>query len=119
MNHKKLTTNQVKRFPSLLGILLLVAACNNATECKQDGSLQTAFNKLVCLLVGIGAFVTGEAVRFRPMTVGGLLGAAIGVGSFLLQGKLWPWQMLCVVAVAVVALIIPGYMFERYVRHGV
>jgi hypothetical protein len=41
------------------------------------------------------------------------------VGSFLLQGKLWPWQMLCVVAVAVVALIIPGYMFERYVRHGV
>jgi hypothetical protein len=83
------------------------------------GLYETVENPLICLLVGIGAFVTGEAVRFRPMTVGGLLGAAIGVGSFLLQGKLWPWQMLCVVAVAVVALIIPGYMFERYVRHGV
>lgn len=83
------------------------------------GLYETVENPLICLLVGIGAFVTGGAVRFRPMTVGGLLGAAIGIGTFLLQGDLWPWQMLCVVAVAVVALIIPGCLFERYVRHGV
>ena len=48
MKHKKLTANQIKRFPSLLGILMLVAACNDVTECKQDGSMQTAFNKLIC-----------------------------------------------------------------------
>ena len=83
------------------------------------GLYEMVENPLICLLVGIGAFITGGAVRFRPMTVGGLLGAAIGIGSFLLQGDLWPWQMLCVVAVAVVALIIPGCLFERYVRRGV
>ncbi len=48
MTRKKLTANQIKRSPSLLGILMLVAACNNVTECKQDGSMQTAFNKLIC-----------------------------------------------------------------------
>jgi hypothetical protein len=83
------------------------------------GLYEMVENPLICLLAGIGAFITGEAVRFRPMMVGGLLGAAIGVGAFLLQGNLWPWQMLCVVAVAVVALIIPGCLFERFVRHGV
>ena len=83
------------------------------------GLYETVENPLICLLVGIGAFGTGGAVRFRPMTVGGLLGAAIGVGAFLLQGDLWPWQMLCVVAVAVAALIIPGCLFEQYVRRGV
>ena len=83
------------------------------------GLYEMVENPLICMLVGIGAFITGGAVRFRPMTVGGLLGAGIGIGSFLLQGDLWAWQMLCVVAVAVVALIIPGCLFERYVRRGV
>ena len=44
----KLTHKKAKKFPSLLAILALVVSCNDATECKQDGSLQTAFNKLVC-----------------------------------------------------------------------
>ena len=83
------------------------------------GLYEMVENPLICMLVGIGAFITGGAVRFRPMTVGGLLGAGIGIGSFLLQGDLWAWQMLCVVAVSVVALIIPGCLFERYVRRGV
>ena len=48
MKHTNLASRRVKGFPSLLAILMLVAACNNVTECKQDGSLQTAFNKLVC-----------------------------------------------------------------------
>ena len=36
-------------FPSLLGILLLIAACNNTSECKNDGlSYRTCSNRLVC-----------------------------------------------------------------------
>ena len=46
------------------------------------------------LLVGIGAFVTGEVNRFRPKIIGGLAGAAIGIGSFVFQEELWAWQML-------------------------
>lgn len=74
---------------------------------------------MICLLVGIGAFVSGEAARFRPMIVGGLSGAALGLVSFILQGDIWVYQILCIVAVAVVALIIPGYLYERRVKNGI
>ena len=77
------------------------------------GLYEMVENPLICLLTGIGAFLTGEAARFRPMIVGGLIGASIGLGAFLLQGDLWIWQELCVVATAVSALIVPGHLFEK------
>ena len=80
---------------------------------------EMAENPLICLLVGIGSFITGEQLRFRPMIAGGLTGAAIGIGAFLLQGELWIWQLPCIVLTALVALVIPGHMFERNVRNGV
>ncbi len=72
-----------------------------------------AENPMICLLVGIGGFITGEATRYRPMIVCGILGAAIGIGAFTLQGDLWYWQMLAVVITAIVALIIPGVLYKR------
>jgi hypothetical protein len=83
------------------------------------GVYEVVENPMICLLVGIGGFITGEAARFRPMIVGGLAAAAMGIGAFLLQGELWAWQMLVIVLVAVVALIVPGYMFEKSSSHGV
>ena len=77
------------------------------------GLYEMVENPLICFLTGIGAFLTGEAARFRPMIVGGLIGASIGLGAFLLQGDLWIWQELCVVATAVSALIVPGHLFEK------
>lgn len=77
------------------------------------GLYEMVENPLICLLTGIGAFLTGEAARFRPMIMGGLIGASIGLGAFLLQGDLWIWQELCVVATAVSALIVPGHLFEK------
>ena len=83
------------------------------------GVYEVAENPLICLLIGIGAFITGEVLRFRPMIVGGLAGAGLGVVSFILQGDLWIYQILCIVAVAVVSLIIPGYLFEKSLKHGI
>ena len=83
------------------------------------GIYEMVENPMICLLVGIGAFVSGEAARFRPMIVGGLSGAALGLVSFILQGDIWVYQILCIVAVAVVALIIPGYLYERRVKNGI
>ena len=76
-------------------------------------------NPLICLLVGIGGFVTGEVVRFRPMIICGLIGSAIGVGAFLLQGELWIWQTLAIVAVAAVSLIVPALLFNKSIKSGV
>lgn len=83
------------------------------------GLYETVENPLICLLIGIGAFITGESIRFRPMIVGGIAGAAIGVCAFLLQGELWVWQTLAIVAAAVISLIIPGHWYENYVKNGV
>lgn len=84
-----------------------------------SGLYEMIENPLICILVGIGAFITGEEIRFRPMIIGGVTAVAIGICSFLLQGELWSFQMLCVVLVAIVSLIIPGHLFERSVKNGV
>ena len=74
---------------------------------------------LICLLVGIGAFITGEVNRFRPKVWGGLAGAAIGIAAFVFQGELWIWQTLCLVLVSMVSLVIPGHLYIRKVKNGI
>ena len=74
---------------------------------------------LIGLLIGIGAFVTGEVNRFRPKVIGGIAGVAIGLASFLLQGEYWTWQMPALALVAVCALVIPGILFKRSVKNGI
>ena len=71
---------------------------------------------LISLLIGTGAFVTGEVNRFRPKIFGGLAGAAIGIGSFLFQGELWTWQMLALAVVSVVSLVIPGLLYKKSIK---
>ena len=84
-----------------------------------SGIYEVAENPLICLLVGIGAFITGEESRFRPMVAGGIVAVAIGLGSFLLRGELWYWQMLGIVFAALVALVIPGHLYEKSVKRGI
>ena len=83
------------------------------------GVYELVENPMICLLVGIGAFITGEEDRFRPMIVGGLIGAVIGIASFLLRGDLWGWQMVAIVLTAFVSLIIPGHLFEKRTKNGI
>lgn len=80
---------------------------------------KVCLNPLVGLLVGIGSFLTGEVLRFRPMVFCGIAGAAIGIASFLLQGDLWAWQLLGVALVAALSLVLPGYLFNRHIKNGV
>ena len=83
------------------------------------GLLRVCLFPIICLLVGIGSFITGEVLRFRPKMTGGLLGCAIGIGSFLLQGEYWHWQILAVSVVSAVTLIIPGYLYNKRIKDGV
>ena len=71
---------------------------------------------LISLLVGLGAFITGEVIRFRPMVVGGIIGAVIGIGAFMLQGDNSSMQILAVAIVALLSLVIPGHL---YIRNGI
>ena len=76
-------------------------------------------NPMICLLIGIGCFLTGEVMRFRPKIICGLIGAAIGIGSFLLQDGLWVWQPLVVALAAIVSLLLPGLLFNKSVKNGI
>ena len=73
---------------------------------------------LIGLLTGTGAFITGEVLRFRPKTIGGLVGGAISIASILFQGEHYSYQMLAISLVAVVALVLPGILYLRNSRHG-
>lgn len=68
------------------------------------------------LLVGLGCFMTGIILHFRPKVVCGIIASALSVTPLFLQGDLWPWQLLIAAVIAVIALIIPGHLFRRYVK---
>lgn len=60
---------------------------------------------------------TGVILRFRPKTLCGIMGTALSFVSLFFQGDLWPWQLLITTLVTVVTLIIPGHMFNKYVKN--
>ena len=68
------------------------------------------------LLCGMGCFMTGVILHFRPKIICGIIASALSVVPLFLQGDLWPWQMLIASLIAVISLIIPGHLFRRYVK---
>ena len=68
------------------------------------------------LLCGLGCFLTGIILDFRPKTVCGIVASLLSIIPLFLQGDNWPLQLLVTSAIVVIALIIPGHLFKRYVR---
>jgi hypothetical protein len=68
------------------------------------------------LLIGMGCFMTGIILHFRPKTICGIIASFLSAVPLFLQGDLWPWQLLVASLIAVVALIIPGHLFRRFVK---
>ena len=79
------------------------------------------FEMLYCtfqgILIGVGCFLTGVLLRFRPKTVCGIVGTALSFVSLFFQGDHWPWQLLFIAIVTVITLIIPGHMFKKYIKN--
>lgn len=69
------------------------------------------------LLISLGCFLTGLILRFRPKTLCGLIGTVLSFLPLFFQGDLWPWQLLIASFIAVIALIIPGHLFNHYVKN--
>ena len=82
--------------------------------------LAGVFSQFYCayqgLLCGLGCFMTGLILRFRPKIVCGIIASALSIAPLFFQGELWPWQLLITSVVTVIALIIPGHSFRRHVR---
>ena len=71
---------------------------------------------LIGLMCGMGCFMTGIILHFRPKTVCGIIASMLSAVPLFFQGDLWPWQLLATAVIVVIALIIPGHLFRHYVR---
>jgi hypothetical protein len=61
------------------------------------------------LLYGLGTFVSGSIIRFRPLVIGGLLALGLAVGSVFVE---YDYQMLFGAAAILVSYIIPAYILR-------
>lgn len=75
------------------------------------------YNLIQGLLIGMGGFLTGVISRFRPMTVGGIIGSVVTFACLFIQGDLWPWQLLITAIVTVVTLVIPGHLLKQHIKN--
>ena len=70
------------------------------------------------LLCGMGCFITGIILHFRPKTICGIIASFLSAVPLFLQGDLWPWQLFITAAIVIISLIIPGHLFRQYVRNS-
>jgi hypothetical protein len=61
------------------------------------------------LLYGLGTFVSGSIIQFRPLMIGGILALGLAIGSVFVS---WDYQMLFAAAAILVSYIIPAYMLR-------
>ena len=61
------------------------------------------------MLYGLGTFVSGSIIRFRPLIIGGIIAWALAIGSTF--GS-YDYQMLFGAAAILVSYIIPAYMLR-------
>jgi hypothetical protein len=61
------------------------------------------------LLYGLGTFVSGNIIQFRPLIIGGLLAMGMAIGSVYAE---YDYQMLFGAAAILVSYIIPAYILR-------
>jgi len=66
-------------------------------------------------LYGMGTFVSGGALRFRPLVYGGAACWLLATAAFLVP---FQTQLLLLIAAVIVAYIIPGHLLKARFRRG-
>ena len=100
----------------MMWIFIGFASCVGGAAMGFAGLFPLCYCAYQGLLMGMGCFMTGIILHFRPKTICGIIASALSAFPLFLQGDLWPWQLLVASLIAVVALIIPGHLFRSYVR---
>jgi hypothetical protein len=66
-------------------------------------------NALIISLYGLGTFVSGGILRFRPLIIGGICCWVIALGAFFIPED---YMLLMVSASIIIAYLIPGYIIR-------
>ncbi|MBQ6965600.1 MAG: hypothetical protein IJP82_07940 [Bacteroidaceae bacterium] len=102
----------------MMWIFIGFACCIGGAVMGFAGVFEQCFFSLLGLLCGMGCFMTGIILHFRPKTVCGITSSALSAVPLYFQGELWPWQLLVTAFVVVIALIIPGHLYRQYVKEN-
>ena len=100
----------------VMWIFVGFACCIGGFVMGCTGVFQKAFFAFLCLLCGMGCFMTGIILHFRPKTVCGIVASLLSAVPLFFQDDLWPWQLLVTAVIVTIALIIPGHLFRHYVK---
>ena len=101
----------------MMWIFIGFASCIGGMTMGFAGVFQQSFFAYLGLLCGMGCFMTGIILNFRPKTICGIIATILSAAPLFFQGDLWPWQLLATAAVVIIALIIPGHLFKQYVKN--
>jgi len=66
-------------------------------------------NPIIIVLYGLGTFVSGGILKFKPLIIGGLISWIIAFVSFSMQADV---QLLLLAASIIVAYLVPGYLLK-------
>ena len=100
----------------VMWIFIGVASCIGGGLMGFSGVFRQAFFAYLSLLCGMGCFMTGIILHFRPKVVCGIIASVLSIVPLFFQGELWPWQLLFTSFTVIISLIVPGHLFRRYVR---
>ncbi len=67
-------------------------------------------NALIIAMYGLGTFVSGGILKFRPLIIGGICSWIISLGVFVVPGE---YMLLLVALSIIIAYLIPGYMIRQ------
>ena len=81
-----------------------------------QGNLQVNTLPMVLTLYGIGTFVSGGIISFRPLIVGGICCWLTAIAGFFVPVE---YQLLLLALAVVMAYIIPGYLLKLRHRNNV
>ena len=101
----------------MMWIFVGFASCLGGAAMGFAEVFRQCFFAYLSLLCGMGCFMTGIILHFRPKTVCGIVASLLSMVPLFLQDDLWHWQLLVTAISIVIALIIPGHLFRNYVRN--
>lgn len=69
----------------------------------------TAVFPFFIMLYGLGTFISGSILKFRPLVAGGIIAWALAIGAVYVE---YDYQILCGAAAILISYIIPAYMLR-------
>ena len=101
----------------MMWVFIGCASCLGGAAMGFAGVFESCYMAYLSLLCGMGCFLTGIILHFRPKTVCGIVASVLSAMPLFFQGDRWYWQLPIAAAITVVALIIPGHLFRNHVKN--